>query len=118
MALDWDCKNRKKQNLLKKKIQSRKVHSDASCCSDDDIPENDDWLPRYSDVLKAQKTMKGFSHRTKVMTSKTINKALGQGLNNGKGGNIEVFFKCEQFQKCGSFKFRGAFNALSNLTPE
>ena len=52
------------------------------------------------------------------MTSATINNELGALLNNGKGGKISVYFKCENMQKTGSFKFRGAFNAIKNLTIE
>lgn len=48
----------------------------------------------------------------------TINEILGAKLNNGKGGKIEVFFKCENLQKCGSFKSRGAYNAISRLSDE
>ena len=43
---------------------------------------------------------------------------LGAKLNNGKGGKLEVFFKCENMQKCGSFKSRGAYNAISRLSDE
>jgi threonine dehydratase len=63
-------------------------------------------LPTFDDVLAASARLSGQSHRTPVMTSRTINAQLG----------AEVFFKCENFQRTGSFKFRGAFNALSRFT--
>lgn len=49
--------------------------------------------------------LKGHAHRTPVMTSRRVDEALGASL----------FFKCENFQRMGAFKFRGAFNALSCL---
>src|SRR5450756_2956868 len=65
-------------------------------------------LPNFDDVSAAAERIKGHAHRTPVMTSRTVNKEL----------DAEVFFKCENFQRMGAFKFRGAFNALSQLAPE
>jgi threonine dehydratase len=62
-------------------------------------------LPTFDDVTAASERIKGFAHRTPVMTSRTMNKELG----------AEVFFKCENLQRMGAFKFRGAFNALSKF---
>jgi len=62
-------------------------------------------LPTFEDVIAAAARIKGHAHRTPVMTSRTINEALG----------AEVFFKCENLQRMGAFKFRGAFNALSKF---
>lgn len=62
-------------------------------------------LPTFDDVTAASERIKGFAHRTPVMTSHTMNKELG----------AEVFFKCENLQRMGAFKFRGAFNALSKF---
>ncbi len=50
----------------------------------------------------------GIAHQTPVMTSTTVNQRL----------QSQVFFKCENFQRTGSFKFRGAYNALANLSKE
>jgi threonine dehydratase len=63
-------------------------------------------LPTYADVEAAAARLQGQSHRTPVLTSHTIDATLG----------ASVFFKCENFQRMGAFKFRGAFNALSRLT--
>ncbi|MGA2707651.1 MAG: threo-3-hydroxy-L-aspartate ammonia-lyase [Steroidobacteraceae bacterium] len=63
-------------------------------------------LPTYADVEAAAVRLQGQSHRTPVLTSHTVDAALG----------ASVFFKCENFQRMGAFKFRGAFNALSRLT--
>ena len=60
-------------------------------------------LPTYDDVVAAAKRIAGHAHRTPVMTSTTVDTAL----------DAQVFFKCENFQRMGAFKFRGAFNALS-----
>jgi len=118
-ALDWESKNKKKSQFLRKKIQLRRNMSDATDSSEKSAQtQEDDGLPRYSDVLRAAKTLKGISHRTQVLTSTTLNEFLGRRLNNGKGGKLEVFMKCENMQKCGSFKSRGAYNAIYNLTPE
>ena len=62
-------------------------------------------LPTFDNVLAAAKRIQGHSHQTPVMTSRTINEELG----------VEIFFKCENLQRMGAFKFRGAFNALSIL---
>lgn len=62
-------------------------------------------LPTFDDVTAASERIKGFAQRTPVMTSRTMNKELG----------AEVFFKCENLQRMGAFKFRGAFNALSKF---
>ncbi|MBM2770657.1 threo-3-hydroxy-L-aspartate ammonia-lyase [Burkholderia anthina] len=62
-------------------------------------------LPTYDDVAAAAARLNGHAHRTPVMTSRTIDEALG----------AKVFFKCENLQRMGAFKFRGAFNALSRF---
>ncbi|UEP50269.1 threo-3-hydroxy-L-aspartate ammonia-lyase [Burkholderia ambifaria] len=66
---------------------------------------NTPTLPTYDDVAAAAARLEGHAHRTPVMTSRTIDKALG----------AQVFFKCENLQRMGAFKFRGAFNALSRF---
>ena len=62
-------------------------------------------LPTYEDVAAAASRIEGNAHRTPVMRSRTIDKELG----------ADVFFKCENLQRMGAFKFRGAFNALSKF---
>ncbi len=59
--------------------------------------------PTYDDVVVAAARLEGHAHRTPVMTSRTVDEETG----------AQVFFKCENFQRMGAFKFRGAFNALS-----
>ncbi|MFC6161287.1 pyridoxal-phosphate dependent enzyme [Kribbella jiaozuonensis] len=61
-----------------------------------------------TDVRAAAERLKGVAHRTPVLTSRTLNERVG----------AEVFLKAENFQRIGAFKFRGAFNAISRLTPE
>ena len=65
-------------------------------------------LPTFDDVQAAASRLKGHAHRTPVLTSRTMDAQLGASL----------FFKCENFQRMGAFKFRGGFNALSTLTPD
>lgn len=65
-------------------------------------------LPTFEDVVAAAERIAGVAHRTPVLSSTTANVELG----------AEVFFKCENFQRMGAFKFRGAYNALSRFTPE
>jgi len=60
-------------------------------------------VPTFDDVAAAARRIAGHAHRTPVLTSRTADEALGARL----------FFKCENFQRMGAFKFRGAFNALS-----
>ena len=62
-------------------------------------------LPTYDDVRAAAERLRGNAHRTPVMSSCTINRETG----------AELFFKCENLQRMGAFKFRGAFNALSKF---
>lgn len=64
-------------------------------------------LPTFEDVREATARLRGVAHRTPVFTSRTIDARTG----------ARVVFKCENFQRAGAFKFRGAFNALSRLDP-
>jgi len=59
----------------------------------------------YPDVAAAAERLAGVAHRTPALTSRTVDERTG----------ASVFFKCENFQRMGAFKFRGAYNALSNL---
>jgi threonine dehydratase len=60
------------------------------------------------DVRDAAARIKGVAHCTPVLRSRTLDALVG----------AEVFLKCENFQRIGAFKFRGAYNAASRLTPE
>ena len=62
-------------------------------------------LPTYDDVAAAAARLQGQAHRTPVMRSRTIDGEL----------SAQLFFKCENLQRMGAFKFRGAFNALSRF---
>jgi len=59
-------------------------------------------------IIEAAQTIEPYALRTPVLTSCTLDKMLG----------VKLFFKCENFQKVGAFKFRGAFNAVSKLKNE
>ena len=61
--------------------------------------------PTWTDVAAAARRLAGHAHRTPVLTSATADAATGARL----------FFKCENFQRMGAFKFRGAFNAVACL---
>jgi threonine dehydratase len=61
-----------------------------------------------TDVRAAADRIAGVAHRTPVLTSRTLDERVG----------AQVFLKAENFQRIGAFKFRGAFNAVSRLTPE
>ncbi len=63
-------------------------------------------LPTFENVLEAAQVLSGIAHRTPVATSRTLDARLG-----GAG-----FLKCENLQRMGAFKFRGAYNAVSRLT--
>src|SRR5438105_15336094 len=62
----------------------------------------------YDDVAAAHERIKGVAHRTPVLMSATADALIGARL----------FFKCENLQRMGAFKFRGAYNALSQLSAE
>jgi threo-3-hydroxy-L-aspartate ammonia-lyase len=64
-------------------------------------------LPTYDDVAAAARRLQGQAHRTPVLRSNTADRLL----------KAEVYFKCENLQRMGAFKFRGAFNSLSKFTP-
>ena len=63
---------------------------------------------RYADVAAAAERLAGHAHRTPVLTSHSVNERTG----------AQVFFKCENLQRIGAFKFRGAYNAMSRLSEE
>jgi threonine dehydratase len=63
-------------------------------------------LPTLTDIETAHERIKPFIHRTPVMTSQQLNKIF----------DCELFFKCENLQKVGAFKFRGATNAVLSLS--
>ena len=71
---------------------------------------NEDGLtiPTIDDMLEAHERIKPYIHRTPVMTSSFLNEMAG----------CEMFFKCENFQKAGAFKVRGASNAVFGLSDE
>ena len=70
-----------------------------------DTPSNQSLPVTYADVSAAAAKLESFAHRTPALTSRTVDERTG----------AKVFFKCENFQRMGAFKFRGAYNALSNL---
>ncbi len=65
-------------------------------------------LPTYDDVLAAAGRIAGAAHRTPVLTSRTANLRT----------EAELFFKAENLQRMGAFKFRGGYNAIAALSPE
>lgn len=68
-------------------------------------PDADPLPVSYADIAAAAQRLAGQAHRTPVMTSRTVDERVG----------ASVFFKCENFQRIGAFKFRGAYNALARL---
>ena len=62
----------------------------------------------FADVAAAAERLRGVAHRTPVRCSRTADEITGARL----------FFKCENFQRMGAFKFRGAYNALAQFSPE
>jgi threonine dehydratase len=65
-------------------------------------------LPTYDDIQRAARQIDGVARHTLVATSRTVDART----------SARVFFKCENFQRGGAFKFRGAYNALSHLDPD
>tara|TARA_Y100001936_G_C15950987_1_gene600173 strand:- start:56 stop:1012 length:957 start_codon:yes stop_codon:yes gene_type:complete len=64
------------------------------------------YAASMEDVIAASKRIERHGHRTPILTNKTINQLAGK----------KIFFKCENFQKIGAFKFRGGWNAISSLS--
>ncbi|CAM2191468.1 L-threo-3-hydroxyaspartate ammonia-lyase [Paraburkholderia kururiensis] len=62
----------------------------------------------FDDVAAAHDRLRGVAHRTPVLTSSTANALSG----------AQLYFKCENFQRMGAFKFRGAYNSIAQFTPE
>jgi len=73
-----------------------------------DAADNPALPVTYAEVAAASGRLAGHAHRTPVMTSRTVDERTG----------ARVHFKCENFQRMGAFKFRGAFNALAQLSGE
>jgi threonine dehydratase len=69
---------------------------------------DDMYIPTFEDVKTAHERIKPHIHRTPVLTSSYFNDLVG----------AEIFFKCENFQKAGAFKVRGASNAVFGLSEE
>lgn len=65
-------------------------------------------IPTFADIRQAHERIAPYVHRTPVMTSSDLNEMTG----------VSLFFKCENFQKVGAFKFRGATNAVLSLTDD
>jgi threonine dehydratase len=70
-------------------------------------PESTPRVPTFEDVLAAKSRIAGAAHRTPVLTSRTADAKAGATL----------FFKAENLQRAGAFKFRGAYNAIAALAP-
>ena len=66
----------------------------------------DIYIPSYSDIVEAHQRILPYIHQTPVLTCSGINEMLG----------ADLYFKCENFQKVGAFKFRGATNAVLSLS--
>ncbi len=66
------------------------------------------YIPSFEDMLAARERVKPYVHRTPVLTSEFINELTG----------ADLFFKCENFQKAGVFKVRGACNAVFGLSDD
>src|SRR5690242_16788203 len=62
----------------------------------------------FSDIQAAAARLKGIAHHTPVMTSRTLDEQVG----------AQVYLKCENLQRVGAFKFRGAYNAISQLSDQ
>jgi threonine dehydratase len=74
-----------------------------------EVPAMPDPSPvSFDDVRAAAGRLAGIAHRTPVLTSRTLDSLVG----------AEVFVKCENFQRVGAFKFRGAYNAVAQLSAE
>ena len=64
--------------------------------------------PMFDRIQAAKKRLSGQAHVTPVMTSRTLDRRVG----------ATVYLKCENYQRVGAFKFRGAYNAMAQLAEE
>ncbi len=74
--------------------------------ANDPVAKPQDGPVTYADVEAAAERLRGVAHRTPVATSRTLDERL----------TARLFLKCENLQRAGAFKFRGAYNAISRLT--
>lgn len=72
------------------------------------VKKGNEMTVTINDIQQAAQRIKPYIHRTPVMTNESLNQQVG----------AQVFLKCENFQKVGAFKFRGASNAVWSLTEE
>jgi threonine dehydratase len=72
------------------------------------MTDHTNQIPTFDDVLSAHERIKPYIHKTPVLTSRYLNELTG----------AKLFFKCENFQKAGAFKVRGACNAVFGLSEE
>ena len=72
------------------------------------MPQTDIVNVTYTEIETAARQLAGTAHITSVLTSRTLDRLTGS----------QIFLKCENFQRTGSFKFRGAYNALSQLSAQ
>ncbi|UBF29223.1 threo-3-hydroxy-L-aspartate ammonia-lyase [Kovacikia minuta CCNUW1] len=72
------------------------------------LGDSNSLVVTYADIAAAAERLQGKAHHTPVMTSTTVDRLT----------QSQVFFKCENFQRIGAFKFRGAYNAMAQLSPE
>ena len=72
------------------------------------VMKPDQLVPNFSDVLAAQERIRGKALKTPVLSDTTLDQVV----------QAEIFLKCENLQRTGAFKFRGAWNAMVQLTPE
>src|SRR5690348_13024875 len=63
-------------------------------------------LPTFADIEAAAARLNGVAHRTPIITSRSVDERT----------SATVFFKCENLQRAGAFKFRGAYNAMASLS--
>lgn len=95
------------------------------------MTDQKNWLPlTEANVRKAHQIIKPYVHRTPVLTSKTLNRIastpqkeeelIGTRYEGSTPANpkINFFFKCENYQRIGAFKIRGAFHAIRRLLDE
>src|SRR3954462_11987092 len=71
-------------------------------------PPEENLPVTFEDLAAAAKRLKGHAYHTPILSSRSVDERTG----------AQVFFKAENFQRMGAFKFRGAYNALSQLSPE
>lgn len=96
--------------FLTREREHKQTHESDGATMTSDTPDTSETpaSPTFDDILAAAERLQGQAHRTPVAHSRSLDATAG----------MSVWLKCEQFQRAGAFKFRGAYNRIASLPAE